>query len=221
MTAKAIASAVRRAAMPLVVVSSLVHSAPSRVGQIIHVADGDTLTLLSEGERMTVHLAGIDAPEPDQPFGSKAKRCLGQLSLGNTASIIETNRDGDGSLVGRVYVGDVDLNAAIVEKGCAWVDRSRRRDVELLRLEAEARRQNLGLWANQGVIAPWEWRAGKRTITAKSGSVRGLVVGNGRNRVYHLPVCPGHGQVAQQDRVLFATAQAAEADGYRKAASCP
>lgn len=221
MDAKSNTSAMRRTTVLLMLVSSLAHATPPRVGQVIHIVDGDTLTLLSRGEKTTVHLAGIDAPEPDQPFGHKAKKCLGLLSLGKTASIIEMHRDGDADLLGNVYVGDRDINAALVEEGCAWVEPSRRRDTELLRLEAVARRKNLGLWANQGVIPPWEWRAGKRTISTKSGSVQGLVVGNGRDRVYHLPGCPGHGQVESKDRVLFATVQAAEADGYRRAPSCP
>ena len=54
------------------------------------------------------------------------------------------------------------MNQELVAKRYAWVYRKYSNDVELLRLEAETRKQELGLWADLSPIPPWEWRRGKR-----------------------------------------------------------
>lgn len=45
--------------------------------------------------------------------------------------------------------------------------------------------------------------------------------GNRNSRIYHLPDCPGYTAMADRNRVLFTSAAAAEAAGYRKALNCP
>ena len=49
--------------------------------------------------------------------------------------------------VGRVYVDSIDANRELVAQGFAWVYRKYSNDAELLRLEAEAKKKGLGLWA--------------------------------------------------------------------------
>src|SRR5258707_1009623 len=49
-------------------------------GRVVSIADGDTLTVLAEGNRQVkVRLWGIDAPESGQPFGSRAKQSASDL----------------------------------------------------------------------------------------------------------------------------------------------
>jgi micrococcal nuclease len=48
---------------------------------VVHISDGDTLSVLSEGRRHKVTIAGIDAPELDQPHGAAAKRALARLTF--------------------------------------------------------------------------------------------------------------------------------------------
>lgn len=44
-------------------------------GRVVGVSDGDTITVLvGEHDSVKVRLAGIDAPEKAQPFGSVSKR---------------------------------------------------------------------------------------------------------------------------------------------------
>lgn len=204
----------------LLAVCAVAHAGDALVGKVIHIADGDTLTLLSQGERFQVTLLGIDAPERGQPYGAESKRCLGELALGKTAHVVETERNTHGALVGRVRVGGLDVGAAMVERGCAWVHRDHRHDAAALGEEARAGRRQLGLWANAGAISPWEWRDGVRTTPREAGDVRGFVVGNSRTRLYHPPGCAHSAKVAGSERVLFLSTRAAEADGYRLAASC-
>lgn len=46
-------------------------------GEVVGVADGDTLTLLTpDRQQVRVRLAQIDAPESGQPWGSRARQAL-------------------------------------------------------------------------------------------------------------------------------------------------
>ena len=42
-------------------------------GKVVHVADGDTITVQRDGKRVKVRLYGIDTPEKAQWYGQKAK----------------------------------------------------------------------------------------------------------------------------------------------------
>lgn len=190
------------------------------VGKVIHIVDGDTLTLVADEERFQVELLGVDAPEREQPFGAESKKCLGELSFGKTVRVVDAERDLQGGLVGRVRVGGLDLGSAMVRRGCAWVQPSHRHDSAALDGEARARRGQLGLWANASAISPWEWRDGVRTTPREAGGVRGFVVGNARTLEYHPPGCAEAARVSPSERVLFLSTEAAAADGYRLAASC-
>ena len=56
--------------MALLLVSSLCHAWS---GKVVHVADGDTITVLKDGKRIKVRLYGIDTPEKAQWYGQNAK----------------------------------------------------------------------------------------------------------------------------------------------------
>ena len=59
--------------------ASNVASAASLEGLVVSVSDGDTLTVLDEGNvQHKVRLAGIDAPEKRQAFGARAQQALGE-----------------------------------------------------------------------------------------------------------------------------------------------
>ncbi len=60
--------------------------------------------------------------------------------------------------IGRVYQGDVDVSAEQVKQGMAWVYRKYSKDRILLPLEDEAKKQRLGLWADNDPVPPWKWR---------------------------------------------------------------
>ena len=63
------------------------------VGEVVSVADGDTLTILVGQNTMKVRLAEIDTPERGQPYGSRAKKYLGTLAFGKQARVVEVDRD--------------------------------------------------------------------------------------------------------------------------------
>ena len=136
-------------------------------GEVLRVVDGDTLQLKLESDSVKVRLADIDTPELDQPWGMEAKTALSNWAEGRQARIEIIDKDRYGRLVARLSVGGENLNRKLVEQGHAWVYRKYLRDESLLRVEATARKQRLGLWSAKTPIAPSEWRLGKREDTAR------------------------------------------------------
>lgn len=51
--------------------------AESRLGKVIHMADGDTITVLDDtNTQHKIRLSGIDAPKKKQAFGNVSKQSL-------------------------------------------------------------------------------------------------------------------------------------------------
>ena len=73
-------------------------------GKVVRIVDGDTLVLLVDEKQLKIRLSDIDTPERKQPFGTKAKQALSNLSFGKQARVIEIAKDRYGRIVGRVYV---------------------------------------------------------------------------------------------------------------------
>ena len=68
-------------------------------------------------QQIKIRLAEIDTPELAQPYGSKAKVALSDLVFGKEARIVVHEIDRYGRTVGRVYVGNIDVNAELVRQG--------------------------------------------------------------------------------------------------------
>lgn len=130
-------------------------------GKVVGVADGDSFTVLRDRVRVTVRLAEIDAPEMGQAFGNRSKQALAALVRGQAVLVVERGHDRYHRTLGRVYRGDVDVNAEQVRQGMAWVLRQHARDTTLNEIEAEAREHKRGLWRDPAPVPPWEWRSTK------------------------------------------------------------
>ncbi len=144
--------------------SFITWAAPVHHGKVVHITDGDTLKILVDGRMLKIRLAEIDTPERKQPFGTKAKQALARMAFNKQARVVEVTKDRYKRIVGRVYVGNLDVNAELVRLGYAWVYRRYAKDQDLYRLEKEAQGARRGLWASDHPIPPWKWRKGKRTV---------------------------------------------------------
>lgn len=133
-------------------------------GQVVKIADGDTLTIVNaERRQIRVRLAEIDAPESHQPFGARSKQSLSELCFGKVAEIKDNGRDRYGRTIGNIRCGGIDVNAEQVRRGMAWVYDRYVKDRSLYTLQMEARAAHRGLWNDPNPIPPWEWRrANKR-----------------------------------------------------------
>ena len=134
-------------------------------GTVVGITDGDTLTLLtSEKKQVKIRLAEIDTPERGQPYGSKARQALADLTFQKDVAVLYVDTDRYGRTVGRIYVGEVDVSGELVHSGAAWVYRQYSTDPTLLDLEEKAKSAKRGLWGLPEVerIPPWLWRRGQR-----------------------------------------------------------
>lgn len=133
-------------------------------GRVVRVADGDTLSVLdSNNTQYKVRLHGIDTPERDQAHGKAAWQALSELVAGKTVGVVVLGKDSYGRTDGTVYLGDTDINLAMVAAGHAWWYRYYAPDNRLLEVtEREAREARRGLWASSDPVPPWEWRRQQR-----------------------------------------------------------
>ena len=54
-------------------------------GKVIHIADGDTITILDASKQQhRIRINGIDAPEKGQPFGERSKQNLTRMAFRGT-----------------------------------------------------------------------------------------------------------------------------------------
>ena len=127
-------------------------------GKVVGVADGDSITVLRYREQVKVRLVDIDAPEKAQSFGSRSKQALEALVKGQEVRVVERGQDKYHRTLGRIYRGELDVNAEQVRQGMAWVFRKYSKDASLDPIEAEAREQKRGLWRDPNSVPPWEWR---------------------------------------------------------------
>ena len=131
-------------------------------GQVVGVADGDTLTVVREQRQVRVRLLEIDAPEKTQAFGRKSKQSLSEPCFGKMAHLAEKGKDRYGRTLARVTCEGIDANAEQVRRGMAWVYDRYVTDQSLYQLQNNAKAAHIGLWRDAKPLPPWEWRKEKR-----------------------------------------------------------
>ena len=144
----------------------LLLSAPSLAfeARVLSVSDGDTITIepVQGGDRAKVRLHGIDCPETSQPYGQTAKAFVNEVVLFKTVNVQPTpqGKDRYGRIVALVDIHGVGvLQELLLEAGLAWVYTKYCKDCGAWEaMEAKARNQRKGLWADKNPIEPWEWR---------------------------------------------------------------
>ncbi len=96
---------------------------------LVHcVIHGDTFKVTYVGELTSVRLAGVDAPERNEPGGPEATAPLRELVDGRTVRLQFTDPDGRkrdnfGRLLASVEVGGRDVGAVLVGRGVVTVRR--------------------------------------------------------------------------------------------------
>ena len=135
-------------------------------GQVVAIADGDTLTVLdSTHTQHKIRLSGIDAPEKAQPFGDRSKQSLAALTFRQQVTIEWDKRDRYGRIVGKVITPNgTDANLEQIKAGMAWHYKQYEREqpagerVIYSAAEEAARKARIGLWQDAQPVPPWEFR---------------------------------------------------------------
>ena len=149
-------------------------------GRVVHIADGDTLTLLdTNNQQFIIRLKGIDAPERLQAFGSKSQASLGAiLSDQATVHVEWTQRDDYGRILGKVLISPPDspcghqadcpktqdANLLQIKAGMAWwyrhyaKEQAQEDQAAYAAAEFDAKIHRRGLWADTNPMPPWQFR---------------------------------------------------------------
>jgi endonuclease YncB( thermonuclease family) len=142
-------------------------------GTAERISDGDTMRIRSaDGTRTTIRLAGIDAPEKDQPFGRASGRRLSAICLGKPVEAEVRATDRYGRTVARVRCDGEDVARTLLGDGLAWhyLKYARTQPADEARgdseAEASARAEKRGLWADQEPVAPWTHRKERKAAKA-------------------------------------------------------
>jgi endonuclease YncB( thermonuclease family) len=146
-----------------------------QAGRVTKVNDGDSIEVHLDSGPARVRLAAVDTPEYDQPYGAQSSAAMkALLPLGSTVELEVINQDQFRRLVAVVWLLSdgkrVNINETLLRQGHAWALRRYMREPRFCDLEAEARDQKLGLWAQpvSEWIYPPEWRY------LKNGEIRAL-----------------------------------------------
>ena len=134
-------------------------------GPVVKVVEGDTIYILDAAQRQyKIRLAGIDAPESEQPFGEQSKERLAAMIDGKDVTVLWFKMDHLGRLIGKVWLNGQDVNLEMVRAGLAWhftryaAEQPEEDRPVYAATEAEARTGRVGLWSESEPVPPWDWR---------------------------------------------------------------
>lgn len=147
---------------------SLGLAAKDITGRVVAISDGDTLTVLDASKTQhKIRLAGIDAPEKAQPFGTRSRQALSEHVFSKDVTVLVVDVDRYKRVVGIVMHGGKDINQRMVAEGHAWVYRQFLKNLPsgkpeaYLEAEQRAKATRAGLWVDKDPTPPWEWRRKK------------------------------------------------------------
>ena len=127
--------------------------------KVHRLIDGDTLVVdTAERGLLTLRLWGIDCPEKKQRFGPQATEFLAFLVSGKPLMVKVRSQDQYGRNIAQVFYSGADIGLMLVRHGYAWHYTTVTKDKNLARAQAEARKQQIGLWQDKEPTPPWIYR---------------------------------------------------------------
>lgn len=182
----------------------------------IKVIDGDTI-LLSSGEKL--RYIGIDTPETKHPkekveyFGKEAYLINKELVEGKNVEIEfdVQKRDRYGRLLGYVYVGNIFVNAYLVENGYAHIytfPPNVKYQELFLKLQREARENERGLWREDTKFKNESIESGTYYVASKI------------REPFHYPWCKWAKKIKEENKQIFRTREEAIESGHRPCKVC-
>lgn len=130
--------------------------------KVVGITDGDTFKgLTADNQQVKCRIYGIDAPEKKQAFGNRSKQYLSDLIFGKTVTIKIQGKSWDRAVVWAYTEDNKDVSAEMLKAGMVWHYKKYSEEAEYAELESQARRTEIGLWADENPVAPWMWRKKK------------------------------------------------------------
>ncbi len=146
---------------------------------VVGVTDGDTITCLTdEKKQVKVRLYQIDAPESGQAYGQQAKQLLSDMIYNKHVKIENMGLDRYKHTLGIITAHKfkpcksappdrpqpfgcydlININLEMIKYGYAWYNPFDGENPEYQQAELEVKAAKRGLWADEHVMSPWEWR---------------------------------------------------------------
>lgn len=203
------------------------------------VIDEDTIEVEDEtGTKYRVRYIGIDTPETSEDYGDIATEKNKELVEGKVVKLEKdvSSTDKYGRILAYVYVGDIFVNAYLVQEGYAQIS-TYPPDVKhadyFLELQQEARENNKGLWSieiveeekEQEQIQEQEEEAiveepAEEEQPIKEEPQQGKYCGSKNSDVYHYPSCGSAKQIKPENLIWFIDENDAKSKGYRPCKKC-
>jgi endonuclease YncB( thermonuclease family) len=151
---------------------TLCYSIPLHAAQYkcTRVTDGDTITVITGGQKLTIRLVGIDAPEksrkkndPGQPFSQASTKYLAGMVLNKNVDIVSYGTDRYDRTLGVVYVDGKNVNLEMIKGGLAEVYKGKPAkgfdNEPYWNAEKKAQEAAIGMWSlGDKYISPKDWR---------------------------------------------------------------
>lgn len=138
--------------------------------RVVTVSDGDSIRVIDgNGQRHTIRVADIDAPELQQANGIACRDALRRQLQQQTVRIRVLEHDQYDRKVARLWLYHQDVGLNAIERGCAWHYRSVARSRgdagtfnQYAQAENQAKNARLGLWQTGNPTPPWRFRRENR-----------------------------------------------------------
>ena len=142
------------------ITKKVIHNQNSYTAKVIGISDGDTVTVLKNKQQIKIRLAHIDCPEKRQPFGTKAKQFVSDAIFGKMVTVVsDGTTDRWKRLIAVIkYDNNQNLNKNLVRNGLAMHFKRYSDDMSYDVLEQQAKQNKVGMWSQNKVIAPWDFR---------------------------------------------------------------
>jgi micrococcal nuclease len=115
-------------------------------GSVTRVLSGDTLVVSDGKGELEIRLADIGAPQGSEYYTPASRMLLSNMVSGKTVRVVITGRDGANRAFGRVFVGPLNVNLALVQRAAAWLCIEYATNTDYLPYENDAIRFRRGLW---------------------------------------------------------------------------
>ena len=143
------------------ITAALVATAPADTCKVRDCHDGDTCTLICNGEKTKVRLHCIDAPEMQQGrWGRESRDVLrNRLPEWSTVELQRIDMDKYGRVVGVLVQNQVNINLQMVHSGWAATYPKYCQEQVYYQAQQDAEENRRGIWRSDGLQQrPWEWR---------------------------------------------------------------
>lgn len=128
-------------------------------GKVTKVSDGDSFFLKSGKKSYRIRMYGVDAPELHQKYGEFSKKALEDMILNKNVNIKVINEDKYGRKVGKVFVGNKEVNLELLKNGYVFFyEYYAKNEKEYRRAYEKALEEKRGLWKYNDVESPRDYR---------------------------------------------------------------